>query len=108
MALTEKYSLTLTLPLVARRIFTSMLNSTCSHVISSMAQSLLCQAPSASSPSRHGRMITHQPLLQPNLIYSLLVKRSPSAHKLPWTVNVCCMNQTEKNCIHEASSHTMT
>lgn len=48
MALTEKYSLTLTLPLVARRIFTSMLNSTCSHVISSMAQSLpgsLCLFP---------------------------------------------------------------
>lgn len=63
MALTEKYSLTLTLPLVARRIFTSMLNSTCSHVIRSMAQSLLCQAPSASSPSWHGWMITHQPLL---------------------------------------------
>lgn len=81
MVLTQKYSLTLTFPLVARKIFTSMLNSTCSHIISSMAQSLPCQAPSASSPSAW--MNNHPPvfaadsllLSQPNLIYSLLVKR---------------------------------
>lgn len=63
MALTEKHSLTLTLPLVARRIFTSMISSTYSYVISSMAESLPSQAPSASFPPQHGWTITHQLLL---------------------------------------------
>lgn len=52
MAFIEKHSLTLTLPLVTTRIFTSMLSSTCSHIISSTAESLLYQAPPLSSP--HG------------------------------------------------------
>lgn len=112
----EKRFLTLTLPLVARITFTSILNTTCSHITSALwlKQPLPCQAPSTSSPSLHGRTPTSPLRLpvcyfhQPKLIYSLLAKRSPSSPLTPLGSKHLLREPNSQNCTYEASPHTMT